>query len=100
VSRIRSSRRRHHNFVPPKEKTLRKVKTLGVIGEERGHEKAEFGTDEEAVKRKPTVRYELTDESVNEMAHESARFAELRGCDPEPRKLDGEGVTLLRCDSS
>jgi hypothetical protein len=48
--------------------------------EEDKYKKAELGADEEVVKRKPTVRYELADEPVTP--------AELRGSDPEPRELE------------
>jgi hypothetical protein len=44
------------------------------------YKKAELGTDEEMVKKKPSVRYELADEP--------AKVAELRGSEPHRGELE------------
>jgi hypothetical protein len=83
-----------------KKKQLREIEIPDAMGKKNEYEKAELGTDEEVVKRKPTVRYELADKSLSEMENGRTEPVELKGCDPQPGELNGEEVTTSRRDSS
>jgi hypothetical protein len=78
-------------YIIRQKRRRRKVRTTldqNIVDDENNFQKVELGTDEEALKRKPTVRYELADEPIDRV--------ELRGGMTELDELEDGDVRQLQ----